>query len=241
MMRTDTTPNRSCARSVLAKKTRRSKRIALFTGEISKPILQQHRPQELLRRDGRAAAAGVERRELPLHRRQRLVHEQPDCAQRMILAHPFFEIHVAEQRSRSLVRSTQIKLPRISRSNHDGGGETNEFFNNPLKYRTLIRSRSATLNALSALCFPGWSKSEKSDVALAKRLDLALSMIKLQGFAGKTGFSPLQRVLCSMAQRLLEGDLDEESWLLGIERFGFISRLRLQRPTCKRWSKDEER
>ena len=37
-----------------------------------------------------------------------------------------------------------------------------------LKHRTLIRSRSATLNALSALCFPGWSKSEKSDVALAR-------------------------------------------------------------------------
>ena len=35
-----------------------------------------------------------------------------------------------------------------------------------LEHRTLIRSRSATLNALSSLCFPGWSKSEKSDVAL---------------------------------------------------------------------------
>ena len=38
-----------------------------------------------------------------------------------------------------------------------------------LKHRTLLRSRSATLNALSALCFPLWSKSEKSDVALKHR------------------------------------------------------------------------
>lgn len=73
--------------------------------------LQQHRPQQLLRRDGQAADLGVERHELPLHRSQGVVHEQPDRAQRMILAHPLFEIHVTGQRSRSLVQSTQISLP----------------------------------------------------------------------------------------------------------------------------------
>ena len=78
----------------------------------SRPPLQQHRPQELLRRDRRATDAGVERREVPLHRRQRLVHEQPDRPRRMIPAHPLFEINVAEQRSSSLVRSPQINLPR---------------------------------------------------------------------------------------------------------------------------------
>ena len=65
--------------------------------------LQQHRPQQLLRRDRGPAAPRIQRRELARKRRKRLVHDAADRPQRMILANPRFEIDVTEQRPRPLV------------------------------------------------------------------------------------------------------------------------------------------
>jgi hypothetical protein len=65
--------------------------------------LQQHRPNELLRRDRGPADPGVERRELPRKRRQSLVHHHADRSQRVILSDPRFQIDIAEQRPRPFV------------------------------------------------------------------------------------------------------------------------------------------
>ena len=46
--------------------------------------LQQQSPDQLLRRDRVAAAIGIDRVELGVHRCQRVVHQQPDRPQRMI-------------------------------------------------------------------------------------------------------------------------------------------------------------
>jgi hypothetical protein len=55
-----------------------------------------------------------------------------DSAKRMILAHPGFQIHVAEQRSRSLVRPSRTRLPATGRLNHDDILKTRDFFNSLL-------------------------------------------------------------------------------------------------------------
>jgi hypothetical protein len=50
--------------------------------------LQQYRPEQLLRRDGRPLDARVEACKIAFHQRERIVHQPPDRAQRMIVAHP---------------------------------------------------------------------------------------------------------------------------------------------------------
>ena len=58
--------------------------------------MQQHRPQQLLRRNRRAAYSGIERRELARQLCQRLVHSSADDPKRMVLANSRFEIDVTE-------------------------------------------------------------------------------------------------------------------------------------------------
>ena len=78
--------------------------------------LQQHRPQQLLRRDRRPPDRRIQRRELPLQRRQRLVHDRPDRPQRMIRPHPRLKIDVAEQLARPIVAAAHHLTSESSRS-----------------------------------------------------------------------------------------------------------------------------
>jgi hypothetical protein len=59
--------------------------------------LQKHRPQELLRRDRGSPNWRIKRREIRRQHRQRLVHDPPDRAERMVSPNPRLKIHVAEQ------------------------------------------------------------------------------------------------------------------------------------------------
>ena len=58
----------------------------------------------------RARHGRIEPREVARHRIERPVHEPPNHAQLMVLPDPRLQIHVAEQRTRSLIRSAQISL-----------------------------------------------------------------------------------------------------------------------------------
>ena len=78
--------------------------------------LQQHRPQQLLRRDRRPPDRRIERRKLALQRRQRLVHDRPDRPQRMIPPHPRLQIDVAEQFARPIVAAAHATTSESRRS-----------------------------------------------------------------------------------------------------------------------------
>jgi hypothetical protein len=65
--------------------------------------LQQHRPQQLLRRDRWPPDRRIQRRKLRLQRPKRIVHNRPDRAQRMIAPHPRLKINIAEQLTSSIV------------------------------------------------------------------------------------------------------------------------------------------
>ena len=66
--------------------------------------------------------------------RERLVHQRPDRSQRMVLANPRLQIHVAEQRPPDLSsdprKSASPKRPK--RLNHDSVREASDFFNSLL-------------------------------------------------------------------------------------------------------------
>ena len=66
--------------------------------------LEKARPDQALRRDGGAAEVGVERIELGIEARQRVVHDLPDLAKRMTRWDPLLKVHIAEQRSARFVR-----------------------------------------------------------------------------------------------------------------------------------------
>ena len=96
--------------------------------------LQQHRPKQLLRRDRRPPDRRIERREVTLQRRQRLVHDRPDRPQRMIRPNPRLKIDVAEQLARPLVPAAHHPPPESHRSqvNHSPGRTASHFFNSLL-------------------------------------------------------------------------------------------------------------
>ena len=79
--------------------------------------LQQHRPQQLLRRDRRPPNRRIERGKLALQRRQRLVHDRPDRSQRMIPPHPRLQVNVAEQLARSIVVAAHTPSPNLVGAN----------------------------------------------------------------------------------------------------------------------------
>ena len=78
--------------------------------------LQQHRPQQLLRRDRRPAEVRIKRRKVTRQVRQRRVCHGADRPQRMILPDPCFQINVAEKRSRPLVPAAHPSPRRKSAS-----------------------------------------------------------------------------------------------------------------------------
>jgi hypothetical protein len=94
--------------------------------------LQQHRAQQFFGCDGWPTGVGLKANEIALHIGEGLVHQLPVCPKRMILSNPCFQINIAEQRSRSLIRSAQITLPQRGRVKHDGKGETSDLFNSLL-------------------------------------------------------------------------------------------------------------
>src|SRR6202041_3437846 len=75
--------------------------------------LQQHRPQQLLRRDRRPPNRRIEPSKLTLQRRKRLVHDPPDRSKRMIPPHPRLQVNVAEQLARSIVVASHVPSPNL--------------------------------------------------------------------------------------------------------------------------------
>jgi hypothetical protein len=58
--------------------------------------LQQQGTHQLLRRDRRPPAPGIERVEVLRHPRQSLIHHPPDRPQRMVLRNPILRTHITE-------------------------------------------------------------------------------------------------------------------------------------------------
>ena len=83
----------------------------LALGAHREERLQQRGAKQPLRRDRGAAFRRVEPGEFPIERRQRLVYDLTDLAQRMSLRHPLLQVHKAEQRSRPLIRSPHLQAP----------------------------------------------------------------------------------------------------------------------------------
>jgi hypothetical protein len=87
--------------------------------------LQQHRPQQPLRRDRATARLRIKRVELNRHIGQCRVHDGPDRPQRVVGTDPLLKIDVAEQRTPHLVlaahpvlapnRSKRITIRRQAR------------------------------------------------------------------------------------------------------------------------------
>jgi len=78
--------------------------------------LQQHGPQQLLRRDRGPPDRRIERRKLSLQRSKRLVHDQPDRPQRMIPPHPILKIDIAEKLTRPHVAAAHSIIPESRRA-----------------------------------------------------------------------------------------------------------------------------
>jgi hypothetical protein len=89
--------------------------------------LQQHRPEQLLRRDRRSPHRRIKHCKLALQRRQRLVHNPPNRSQRMITPNPRLQINVAKQLTRSIVAATLAPSPNrfgANESRSSVGGES---------------------------------------------------------------------------------------------------------------------
>ncbi len=98
--------------------------------------LQQHRPQQLLRRYRRPPNRRIEPGKLALQRRQRLVYNRPDRSQRMISPHPRLQVNVAEQLARSIVAAAHAPSPNLVGANESRspvGGEC--LFQQPARER----------------------------------------------------------------------------------------------------------
>lgn len=94
--------------------------------------LQQHRPQQLLRRDRRPPDRRIQRREFPLQPPQCLVHNRPNTAQRVIAPHPSLKIHVAEQFARLSVTAPHDSLPPLRGQSESRTWDCREPFFNSL-------------------------------------------------------------------------------------------------------------
>ena len=96
--------------------------------------LAQHRPEQLLRRDGWSPDRRIEIGKRPMQIRQRLVYNLSDRPQRMVAANPLLEIDIAEQFTRQDVTTTHDAL-RISfdpsEVNHDPPGRARILFQQP--------------------------------------------------------------------------------------------------------------
>jgi hypothetical protein len=77
--------------------------------------LQQHCPEQLLRRDRRPPDPRIKRRKLPFQRRQRRVHDRQDRPQRMIRTNPRLQVHVAEQLARPMIRAPHDSLRKCTK------------------------------------------------------------------------------------------------------------------------------
>ena len=73
--------------------------------------LQQQGPQQLLRRDRRAAVLRVEPGKLPVERGQSVVGKAADQAKRVVFGDAAIRAHIAEQAVPSLVYAAHSKLP----------------------------------------------------------------------------------------------------------------------------------
>jgi hypothetical protein len=77
--------------------------------------LQQHRPQQFLRRNRGATHRRIQNRKIARQTRQGLIHDGADRPKRMVLAHAIFKIDVTEQRPRPLVPASHRAPPEFSR------------------------------------------------------------------------------------------------------------------------------
>lgn len=97
--------------------------------------LQEHRPQEHLRRRRRAARLRrIERIELRTHLGQRVVHDRFDRPQRMIGADSTLDIDIGEQLSRASIRSAHAQSPTVSYVNESPrSGSRERLFQQPAR------------------------------------------------------------------------------------------------------------
>jgi hypothetical protein len=94
--------------------------------------LQQHRSQQLLRRDRRPAHRTTTK--IAGERSQSVVHDRANRPRRMILPNSSFKIYVAEQRPERSSSPRTIRSPHLScqKQNHIGTPVNRDFFNSLL-------------------------------------------------------------------------------------------------------------
>src|SRR5512132_3534768 len=115
--------------------------------------LQQHRPQQHLRRDRGPARAPVKRRELAAQSVERLVDDAPDRPQRMIPPDAPLHVHIGKQLPAPPIRPAHPTPPRRPRQTSEShvGRASEGFFNGLLDVARGIDDAWSRAEAVAAV------------------------------------------------------------------------------------------